>query len=182
MTDEQKIVIYLAIAILSVDAATLGWGVLGGGWRFMTALFTPTTPRLRLSLPASLPVTLSYSSEGLLMASFQCPDDQQFKLGVQFLDSKKNPTQAFNQKWVSSDPTVLTVTDDGDGTCTVAGVKPGTAQVQLSATGKADGSDPITVTPFEVQVVGGEAVSATFQPGPLTPQSPAPAPTPAPAS
>jgi Bacterial Ig-like domain (group 2) len=180
----QDLIIYLAGALLAMDVLNTFKGMLGGVWSFLRALFTPSTSknvRVEITLPGSVPVTLSYNAEGIVMASFQCPDDQQFVLPVTFRDSKGQPATAFNLKWTSSDPTVMTVTDNGNGTCTVAGVKPGNAQVQLTASGKADGSDPITVTPFEVQVIGGEAVSADFQPGPLQPQTPAPVNPPAPA-
>jgi hypothetical protein len=106
---------------------------------------------------------------------FQMKDDQEVStLPLVVLSKKGNPTsvEAGTVVFASSDPAILEVTDNGDGTAKVKAVGPvGTAQVQVSA--DADlGEGVKTVTGVaDVEVVAGEAAVINISFGAPTTQA-----------
>lgn len=98
--------------------------------------------------------------------AFQLHDNEQVALEVEALDSEGNPAAA-TTTWASSDETVASVTDSGDGSALVvaspgaAGL--GTATITATVTDKSDGDEHVGT--FEVEVVAGDAVTVNIIPG-----------------
>lgn len=105
--------------------------------------------------------------------AFQLHDFEQVTLTLEALDSEGNPA-AVTTTWESSDPTVVAVTDNGDGSA-LAVASPGAgglgvAMVTATVTDKSDG-DVHTGT-FEIEVVAGDAVSFNIVAGEPEPKNP----------
>lgn len=98
--------------------------------------------------------------------AFMLQSGQQVELTASYQDRHGNPAEVESQTWSSSDETVLTVTDNGDGTATAAAAGSlGTAQIQLSADARF-GDEVNTITGIlDVEVVASEAVTAVITPG-----------------
>jgi hypothetical protein len=105
---------------------------------------------------------------------FQLKDsDKVTTLPLDIRSAKGNPAQveAGTVVWSVSDPAVLALTDNGDGTVTVAAVGPvGAAQLQVSA--DADlGEGVKTVTgAVEIEVIAGDAAVINVALGATAPQ------------
>jgi hypothetical protein len=98
--------------------------------------------------------------------AFQLRDSQQVTLSVEALDSEGNPA-AVTTTWTTSDETIASVTDNGDGTALVV-ASPGegglgTATIKASVTDNSDGD--VHEGTFEVEVVAGDAVTVNIVPG-----------------
>jgi hypothetical protein len=114
-----------------------------------------------------------------IMADLQA--DQQFDADVQFTDEMSNPVDNpgdASVTYTADNPTVVNLTDHGDGTCTVAAVGPlGTANVHVEVSSPTLGS---MSGDAQVNVVAGlaERVNIVFgAPTEVTPdEEPAPAP------
>jgi hypothetical protein len=91
------------------------------------------------------------------------------------VDKKGNPATIENVKWTVSDPTLLTLSVSGDNmTATIASAA-GLGVAQLNVTFNPTGDDAVTVSAaLDVQVVAGEAFSATIVPVNAPPVSPQP--------
>jgi hypothetical protein len=98
--------------------------------------------------------------------AFQLHDWEQVQLSAQALDAEGNPA-AVNYTWASSDPTVVEVTDNGDGTA-LAVASPaegglGEATISVDVTDQSDG-DVISGT-FDIEVIAGDAVAVNITAG-----------------
>lgn len=105
---------------------------------------------------------------------------QQVDLSVgNVTDKRGNPTTLQNPTWTSSDPGVLAVTDNGDGTGLAAAAGPvGVATVIIDADADlGDGVVPIQGT-AEVEVVAGDAAVVNITLGTPTEQADPPVPPP----
>lgn len=104
--------------------------------------------------------------------AFQIHDFEQVPVTLQALDAEGNPA-AVTYSWASSDETVASVTDNGDGAATIV-ASPGdgglgTATITGTVTDTSDG-DTIDAT-FEVEVVAGDALTVNIIPGTPEPKA-----------
>lgn len=105
--------------------------------------------------------------KGRLPIMFTLSDTQEVSVAVTAADAKGNPAAVTGVSFTSSDPTIVAVTDNGDGTATFEAVGPlGTAQITANASAQnaGGGTDPLVGT-LDIQVVASEAVSLTISPG-----------------
>jgi hypothetical protein len=98
--------------------------------------------------------------------AFQLRDDQQVTLTAEALDAEGNPANV-STAWSSSDDTVVSITDNGDGSA-LAVASPGAAglgssTVTVDVTDASDG-DVHTGT-FDIEVVAGDAVTVNVVAG-----------------
>lgn len=96
--------------------------------------------------------------------AFILADDEKVSASATFVDAAGNvaPVQGA-PVWASSDESIVTVTDNGDGTVTITSVGPlGTAQVSVTA--DADLGDGVTniVGTADIEVVASQAVAASI--------------------
>ena len=98
--------------------------------------------------------------------AFTLQTGQEVDLSVAYTDREGNEAQVESQAWTSSDDTILTVTDNGDGTAVAAATGPvGTGQVTLTADARF-GDDVVEIRGvLDVDVVAAEAVTAVITPG-----------------
>lgn len=103
--------------------------------------------------------------------AFQLHDTDQVNLEVEALDAEGNPAAA-TIAWSSSDETVVSITDNGDGTVTAtaspgaAGL--GTATITATATDTSDGDTHVGT--FDVEVVASDAVTVNIIAGVAQPK------------
>lgn len=85
---------------------------------------------------------------------------QTVTVGIFPVDAYGNPTTVYGITWASSDTTKVTLVPSTDGTSVAAtSVGPvGESTISVSATGAADGTDPLTGSAV-ITVVAGEAVN-----------------------
>lgn len=97
-------------------------------------------------------------------------DNQQATLSVAETDARGNPVDTSGTlSWLSSDETIVTVTDNGDGTATAAAAGAlGLAQIQVQDS-ETDGSN-IAGT-LDVQIGAGPAVKVEITAGDPTDQA-----------
>ena len=108
--------------------------------------------------------------------AFQLHDFEQVSVTAEALDAEGNPASG-SLAWASSDDTVVSVTDNGDGSALIT-ASPGagglgTATVSADFTDASDGD--VHTGAFEVEVIAGDAVAVNIVPG-----TPEPKPTPVP--
>lgn len=104
--------------------------------------------------------------------AFQLRDSEQVTLTVEALDSEDNPAAA-SVAWSSSDESIVSVTDNGDGSALVV-ASPGAgglgaATVTADVTDNSDGD--IHTGTFEVEVVAGDAVTVNITAGTPEPKA-----------
>jgi hypothetical protein len=101
-------------------------------------------------------------------ATFMLMDDQKVTLSVQAADDVGNPTGpiAGTATWTVSDPTILLLTMNPDGSATVASTaKVGMANVNVSVPDPASPTNPPLTGTLAVQVTTSSATGITVVPG-----------------
>ena len=106
--------------------------------------------------------------------SYTLASGMQVKVGVRYVDAAGNPAQIDGDVvWASSDESVVIVfVNSTDSTKAVLRTAGPVGQVQVTAVADADLGDGVRhlVTPMDVTVVAGEAVSGVIEPsGPAEP-------------
>jgi len=103
--------------------------------------------------------------------AIQLTDIQKVTLSISAVDAAGNPAPIENATWVSSDPTVLTVTADANGLTAVAEtVGPlGNVQVQVNADARIGEGEVLLQGVLDVEVIASEATALTVAAG--TPES-----------
>jgi hypothetical protein len=98
--------------------------------------------------------------------AFQLRDSQQVTLSVEALDAEGNPANV-TTAWSSSDTSIASVTDGGDGTALVVASPEadglGTTTIKVTVTDNSDGD--VHEGTFEVEVIAGDAVTVNISAG-----------------
>lgn len=109
--------------------------------------------------------------------SFTLQDGFETDLSATFADAEGNPASVEGASWSSSDEAVVEITDNGDGTAVAVGASPGTAVISLSADARFGPETVLIDATLDIEVVAGEASTATIVPSEPRPVG-SPAPTP----
>lgn len=103
--------------------------------------------------------------------AIQLTDIQKVTLSISAVDAAGNPAPIENALWASSNPSVLTITENPDGLTAVAEtVGPlGNAQIQVSADARIGEGEVVLQGVLDVEVIASEATALNIAAG--TPES-----------
>ena len=95
----------------------------------------------------------------------QLTDSQKARVSVSAVDKKGQAAEVQGVKFSSSDETIATVEDNGDGSASIVAGLPGTCQIQVTADADmGDGDTEITGT-LDLTVVAGSAATINVTAG-----------------
>lgn len=108
-----------------------------------------------------------FTVKGMAPIMYTLPNDKSVQVKIAYVDAKGNPAKVDGDvEWTSSDEDICGIATTGDSTLVtlIPGSKIG--QCQIKATADADLGEGVReiVTPFDMEVVAGEAVAGTISP------------------